>query len=110
MTTEGDDESQRAAVADVATSLFGLNVAPHMVIGETVERTTSLEAATPATLPQRATDGSRRLLTRNSPHGLPVRGDQSARFVPGRGPLRPGLEPAHHEVGDRAGGQRVRNR
>jgi hypothetical protein len=47
MTTEGDDETQRAAVAGVATTLFGVKVAPEMVIGETVERTTFPAGSTP---------------------------------------------------------------
>ncbi|MHB1430534.1 MAG: DEAD/DEAH box helicase [Streptosporangiaceae bacterium] len=40
MTTEGDAGDQRQAVADVASTLFGVRVAPEQVIGETLERTT----------------------------------------------------------------------
>jgi hypothetical protein len=40
MTTEGDAGDQRQAVADVATTLFGVPVQPGHVIGETLERIT----------------------------------------------------------------------
>jgi len=53
MTTEGDEESQRTAVAKVATTLFGMTVAPGMVIGETLERTTDPAVNDPASLRQR---------------------------------------------------------
>jgi hypothetical protein len=55
MTTEGDEESQRKAVAEVATTLFGVGVSPEMVIGETVERTTSLAGTGPDSLRHRIT-------------------------------------------------------
>ena len=40
MTTEGDASDQRQAVAEVATTLFGVPVQPGHVIGETLERIT----------------------------------------------------------------------
>jgi ATP-dependent helicase YprA (DUF1998 family) len=40
MTTEGDASDQRRAVAEVATTLFGVTVQPEHVIGETLERIT----------------------------------------------------------------------
>jgi hypothetical protein len=40
MTTEGEVSDQRRAVAEVATTLFGMEVRPDQVIGETLERTT----------------------------------------------------------------------
>jgi ATP-dependent helicase YprA (DUF1998 family) len=56
MTTEGEADSQRAAVAEVATTLFGIPVPPEMVIGETLERTTFPTGGTSARLRQRVTD------------------------------------------------------
>src|SRR6202034_3316802 len=40
MTTEGDASDQRRAVAEVATTLFGVPVQPAHIIGETLERIT----------------------------------------------------------------------
>jgi ATP-dependent helicase YprA (DUF1998 family) len=40
MTTEGEAAAQRLAVAEVATTLFGVEVRPEQVIGETLERIT----------------------------------------------------------------------
>jgi superfamily II DNA/RNA helicase len=53
MTTEGDEDDQRAAVAGVATTLFGVDVDPCLVIGETLERTTDPAARRPEGLRQR---------------------------------------------------------
>src|SRR5208282_4099713 len=40
MTTEGDESAQKEAVADVASTLFGVPVEPARVIGETLQRVT----------------------------------------------------------------------
>jgi hypothetical protein len=56
MTTEGDASDQRRAVADVATTLFGVPVHPGHVIGETLERITDPAAITPGPLRQRISD------------------------------------------------------
>ena len=56
MTTEGDATDQRRAVAEVATTLFGVPVQPGHVIGETLERITDPAAIAPDALRQRITD------------------------------------------------------
>ncbi len=56
MTTDGDADDQRKAVADVATTLFGLPVQPSHVIGETLERITDPAANALAALRQRVLD------------------------------------------------------
>ena len=56
MTTEGDASDQRRAVAEVATTLFGVPVHPGHVIGETLERITDPAAITPGPLRQRISD------------------------------------------------------
>src|SRR5712691_610494 len=56
MTTEGDVGDQRRAVADVATTLFGVAVQPGHVIGETLERITDPAAAHPDALRRRVID------------------------------------------------------
>jgi superfamily II DNA/RNA helicase len=50
MTTEGDASDQRRAVAEVATTLFGVQVQPDHVIGETLERITDPAAIAPDSL------------------------------------------------------------
>ena len=50
MTTEGDASDQRRAVAEVATTLFGVPVQPGHVIGETLERITDPAAIAPDAL------------------------------------------------------------
>jgi hypothetical protein len=47
MTTEGDASDQRRAVAEVATTLFGVPVQPGHVIGETLERITDPASIAP---------------------------------------------------------------
>ncbi|MGO9505739.1 MAG: DEAD/DEAH box helicase [Streptosporangiaceae bacterium] len=56
MTTEGNANDQRQAVADVTTTLFGVPVQPGHVIGETLERITDPAAILPGTLRQRISD------------------------------------------------------
>ena len=56
MTTEGDASDQRRAVAEVATTLFGLPVQPGHVIGETLERITDPAAIAPDALRRRIGD------------------------------------------------------
>jgi len=56
MTTQGDEAAQRQAVADVATTLFGVPVKAERVIGETLERTTDPLAIEPDLLRQRIED------------------------------------------------------
>jgi hypothetical protein len=56
MTTEGDASDQREAVATVASTLFGVNVEPEHVIGETLERTTDPAAISAEALRRRITD------------------------------------------------------
>src|SRR5712692_9280931 len=56
MTTEGDASDQRRAVADVATTLFGVTVQPRHVIGETLERITDPAATNPDVLRSRILD------------------------------------------------------
>ena len=56
MTTEGDASDQRRAVAEVATTLFGVPVQPGHVIGETLERITDPAAIAPESLRQRISD------------------------------------------------------
>src|SRR5260370_10313138 len=56
MTTAGDADDQRKAVADVATTLFGLPVQPSHVLGETLERITDPSANALAALRQRVLD------------------------------------------------------
>jgi ATP-dependent helicase YprA (DUF1998 family) len=58
MTTEGDASDQRRAVADVATTLFGVTVQPEQVIGETLERITDRAGTTSDALRQRVLDGA----------------------------------------------------
>jgi superfamily II DNA/RNA helicase len=55
MTTEGGPEDQKKAVADVATTLFGVTVDPASVIGETLERITDPATSTPEKLRERIT-------------------------------------------------------
>ena len=56
MTTEGDASDQRRAVAEVATTLFGVPVQPGHVIGETLERITDPAAIAPDALRERISD------------------------------------------------------
>ena len=56
MTTEGGAEDQRKAVAEVATTLFGVTVDPANVIGETLERITDPAAISAAALRERIAD------------------------------------------------------
>ena len=56
MTTEGDASDQRRAVAEVATTLFGVPVQPGHVIGETLERITDPAAIAPDALRRRISD------------------------------------------------------
>ena len=56
MTTEGDASDQRRAVAEVATTLFGVPVQPGHVIGETLERITDPAAIAPDALRRRIGD------------------------------------------------------
>ena len=56
MTTEGDASDQRRAVAEVATTLFGVPVQPGHVIGETLERITDPAAIAPDALRGRIGD------------------------------------------------------
>jgi superfamily II DNA/RNA helicase len=56
MTTEGDASDQRRAVADVATTLFGVPVQPAQVIGETLQRITDPAGTTRDALRQRVLD------------------------------------------------------
>ena len=56
MTTEGDASDQRRAVAEVATTLFGVPVQPDHVIGETLERITDPAAIAPDALRGRISD------------------------------------------------------
>ena len=56
MTTEGDASDQRQAVADVATTLFGVPVQPGHVIGETLERITDPAAIAADVLRRRISD------------------------------------------------------
>ena len=56
MTTEGDASDQRRAVAEVATTLFGVPVQPGHVIGETLERITDPAAIAPDALRGRISD------------------------------------------------------
>ena len=56
MTTEGDAADQRRAVAEVATTLFGVPVQPGHVIGETLERITDPTAIAPDALRGRIGD------------------------------------------------------
>ena len=56
MTTEGDAADQRRAVAEVATTLFGVPVQPGHVIGETLERITDPAAIAPDALRRRIGD------------------------------------------------------
>ena len=56
MTTEGDASDQRRAVAEVATTLFGVPVQPGHVIGETLERITDPAAIAPDVLRRRIGD------------------------------------------------------
>jgi ATP-dependent helicase YprA (DUF1998 family) len=58
MTTEGDVRDQRRAVADVATTLFGVPVQSAQVIGETLERITDPAGIAPDALRRRVLDGS----------------------------------------------------
>jgi ATP-dependent helicase YprA (DUF1998 family) len=58
MTTAGDADDQRKAVADVATTLFGLPVQPSHVIGETLERITNPAANALTALRQRVLEPS----------------------------------------------------
>ena len=67
MTTEGDASDQRRAVAEVATTLFGLPVQPGHVIGETLERITDPAAIAPDALRRRISDPHRRKSSRPSP-------------------------------------------
>ena len=53
MTTEGGADDQKKAVAEVATTLFGVAVDPANVIGETLERITDPAPKTPAELLER---------------------------------------------------------
>ena len=53
MTTEGDARGQREAVADVASTLFGVRVEPAQVIGEVLERSTDPAAISVEALRQR---------------------------------------------------------
>ncbi|MGH3276636.1 MAG: DEAD/DEAH box helicase [Streptosporangiaceae bacterium] len=53
MATEGDLAGRRQAVAEVASDLFGVTVAPEHVIGETLERVTDPAAITPGALRDR---------------------------------------------------------
>src|SRR6516162_2832215 len=57
MTTEGDASDQRRAVADVATTLFGMPVQPEQVIGETLERITDPAGTSAGALRRRVLDG-----------------------------------------------------
>ncbi|MGI8450658.1 MAG: DEAD/DEAH box helicase [Streptosporangiaceae bacterium] len=56
MTTEGDTSDQRQAVADVASTLFGVPVQPGHVIGETLERITDPAAIAAGALRRRISD------------------------------------------------------
>jgi DEAD/DEAH box helicase len=56
MTTEGGTSDQQQAVANVASTLFGVTVQPGNVIGETLERITRPGGITPEALRQRVTD------------------------------------------------------
>ena len=56
MTTEGDASDQRQAVADVASTLFGVPVQPGHVIGETLERITDPAAIAADALRERISD------------------------------------------------------
>ena len=56
MTTEGDASDQRQAVADVASTLFGVPVQPGHVIGETLERITDPAAIAAGALRRRISD------------------------------------------------------
>ena len=53
MTTEGDAAEQRWVAASVATTLFGVQVRPERVIGETLERITIADSAEPEALRDR---------------------------------------------------------
>ena len=53
MTTEGDESAQKQAVADVASTLFGVPVQPADVIGETLQRITDPAAIAAEALRQR---------------------------------------------------------
>jgi superfamily II DNA/RNA helicase len=56
MTTEGGADDQRKAVAEVATTLFGVAVDPANVIGETLKRITDPAAISVAALRERIAD------------------------------------------------------
>src|SRR6266566_3780411 len=56
MTTEDDATDQRRAVAEVATTLFGVPVEPGHVIGETLERITDPAAIAPDAIRRRIGD------------------------------------------------------
>jgi superfamily II DNA/RNA helicase len=57
MTTEGDASDRRQAVAEVATTLFGVPVRPEQVIGETLQRTIDPAASDTPALRQSIHDG-----------------------------------------------------
>jgi len=50
MSTEGSRSQRRQVVADVASKLFGVEIKPHNVIDETLERSITGDAPTPAQL------------------------------------------------------------
>jgi superfamily II DNA/RNA helicase len=56
MTTDGDEDQQREAVAAVASTLFGVRVSPSEVIGETLERGTVPAASSAQDLRRRVTE------------------------------------------------------
>lgn len=56
MTTEGGADDQRKAVAEVATTLFGVTVDQENVIGETLQRITDPAAVSAAALRERIQD------------------------------------------------------
>ncbi|WP_131738701.1 DEAD/DEAH box helicase [Actinomadura roseirufa] len=58
MTSEGDTQSQREKVAGVASTLFGVRLAPEHVVGETLERVTAKHDLTSEDLRERVTAGA----------------------------------------------------
>ena len=96
MTTEGDASDQRQAVADVATTLFGVPVQPGHVIGETLERITDPAADR---TPTRCASGSRDPRCRREDFAaftadpLATWIEEVFGFEPGSPPARPAAAP-----------------
>ena len=111
MTTEGDESAQKQAVADVASTLFGVPVQPADVIGETLQRVTDPAAADDQALRRRISDRTPpEEFTAFTTDPLATWVEEVFGFEPGSPPAHPRrrrrpltLPEAAHQLGEQTG-------